>query len=661
MMYAWFLTWSFPSLFLCSRFLSSLFSPHIRLSSLLLLAVGWAAFSYATYMVMTTHVEVKVWDPFEVLGLDPAATPAQIKKHYKVTSLKWHPDKFKPKDDAERQQAEDRFVDITKAYKVLTDEETRKNYEEYGHPDGKQAYALGIALPAWLVEGTNGNWVLLVYGIIFGLGLPYAVGRWWTRSKQYTKDLIENRTMALYFREIRETSTIRDLLEIISSSGEFQTMCAWLPEDNVRVEALAKAVIEASEVKPGVETYAQSTKFTTPYSYKTSVLLQAHILRVPVADPELKALQSRVVTTSIHLVLGMLQITLARGWLKVSMSCMEVSQILTQALCQHDPPILQLPHAGAGVIKSLRSFDKPLRMVRDLMAMPEADRRTALESLTPEQYKEAVDVARQWPFLEIPQAILKVIGDDVITPGSIVTFMVKLRLVTVGDALERAGKTQAQREAEAKENGEEVDPTVLDSKAADALLLKTDKKLNEEIEAKQAARKANPTARTYPTPVMHAPRLELGKRPFFWVIFGDINSNSIIAPPAKITGVGREGKYVRFQFQAPPRPGTYLFNIFVKSDSFLGLDLRAEMRLEVKDPSVLPPEEVEEDDISEPEEDSLAGQMALMREGKLTADGTKVGSKPSGKSKGVAQPGDTSDDTSDDEMDEADETSDDED
>ena len=31
---------------------------------------------------------------------------------------------------------EQTFVQITKAYKALTDDEARKNYEEYGNPDG---------------------------------------------------------------------------------------------------------------------------------------------------------------------------------------------------------------------------------------------------------------------------------------------------------------------------------------------------------------------------------------------------------------------------------------------------------------------------------------------------------------------------------------------
>ncbi|RUS16942.1 DnaJ domain-containing protein, partial [Jimgerdemannia flammicorona] len=79
-----------------------------------------------------------------------------IKKTFKIRSLIYHPDKA---PDDKRAEYMTIFVDISKAYKVLTDEDTRKNYEEYGHPDGKQAFSMGIALPKWVVEGSNAIWV----------------------------------------------------------------------------------------------------------------------------------------------------------------------------------------------------------------------------------------------------------------------------------------------------------------------------------------------------------------------------------------------------------------------------------------------------------------------------------------------------------------------
>ena len=57
----------------------------------------------------------------------------------------------------------------------LTDEESRKLWEEFGHPDGKQAFQLGLALPSWLVEEENRVYVMIIYAVALGFGLPYLV------------------------------------------------------------------------------------------------------------------------------------------------------------------------------------------------------------------------------------------------------------------------------------------------------------------------------------------------------------------------------------------------------------------------------------------------------------------------------------------------------
>ena len=69
------------------------------------------------------------------------------------------------------------FNSSAKAGRSLTDEVVRKNYEMYGHPDGKQEFGMGIALPSWVVESQNNGYVLGVYGVLFGLCLPYFVVR----------------------------------------------------------------------------------------------------------------------------------------------------------------------------------------------------------------------------------------------------------------------------------------------------------------------------------------------------------------------------------------------------------------------------------------------------------------------------------------------------
>src|SRR5690348_15879087 len=67
-------------------------------------------------------------DFYEVLGLARDATPDDIRKAYRQAALKYHPDR-NPGDAS----AEARFKEATEAYQVLSDEEKRRRYDQFGH------------------------------------------------------------------------------------------------------------------------------------------------------------------------------------------------------------------------------------------------------------------------------------------------------------------------------------------------------------------------------------------------------------------------------------------------------------------------------------------------------------------------------------------------
>lgn len=79
---------------------------------------------------------------------------------------------------------------------------------------------------------------------------------------------------------------------------------------------------------------------------------------------------------------------------------------------------------------------------------------------------------------------------------------------------------------------------------------------------------------------------------------------------------GMDYRSYKIQFQAPQNVGLFTWKVFVISDTFVGDEAARDVTMKIEDPSVLANEDAnDEDDISEPEEDSLAGQMALMRGG----------------------------------------------
>ena len=77
-------------------------------------------------------------DYYEVLGVDKNATPEAIKKAYRKLAIQYHPDK-NPGDKA----AEEKFKEAAEAYEVLSNEEKRQKYDQFGHSMGPQGFVVG--------------------------------------------------------------------------------------------------------------------------------------------------------------------------------------------------------------------------------------------------------------------------------------------------------------------------------------------------------------------------------------------------------------------------------------------------------------------------------------------------------------------------------------
>ncbi|KAJ3385616.1 DnaJ- protein scj1 [Entophlyctis sp. JEL0112] len=74
-------------------------------------------------------------DYYAVLGVNRSALKREIKKAYKDLSIKWHPDK-NPGNKA----AEEKFMELAQAYEILSDDEKRRIYDQYGE-EGLQGNA----------------------------------------------------------------------------------------------------------------------------------------------------------------------------------------------------------------------------------------------------------------------------------------------------------------------------------------------------------------------------------------------------------------------------------------------------------------------------------------------------------------------------------------
>ncbi len=66
-------------------------------------------------------------DFYEVLGVSKTASAAEIKSAYRKLALQWHPDRNKAAD------AHEKFKEINEAYAVLSDDQKKSAYDQFGH------------------------------------------------------------------------------------------------------------------------------------------------------------------------------------------------------------------------------------------------------------------------------------------------------------------------------------------------------------------------------------------------------------------------------------------------------------------------------------------------------------------------------------------------
>ena len=273
--------------------------------------------------------------------------------------------------------------------------------------------------------------------------------------------------------------------------------------------------------------------------------------------------------------------------------------------------------------------------VQDFMAMPEYKRRKIATDqqgvLSPDQYSEAIAVARQLPFLKLEKVFFKVMGERFVTPGSLVQFVVKARIIPPGSAnIPEVNELDL----------EDVDP---DEGDLDAILGRKPAARGKKAKILDGEAPTSDVEKPLQPPLAYAPYFPRDHSPRWSFFLSDSKLGKVAVPPFTMTTLNKpllddQGRPTfnmqtfKMQFQAPPQAGKYAFVMHMICDSYIGMDSRQEITLEVEDSAKAVAMGNEEDDISEPDEgmnrsslrlndqahiiiDSLAGQMNALKTG----------------------------------------------
>ncbi|CAN6564865.1 unnamed protein product [Malus baccata var. baccata] len=402
----------------------------------LTLILLWVIMIVLVYYIKNMSREIQVFEPFSILGLEPGASDSEIKKAYRRLSILYHPDK---NPDPE---AHNYFVEfISKAYQALTDPVSRENFEKYGHPDGRQGFQMGIALPQFLldIDGASGGILLLwIVGICILLPLVIAVV-YLSRSAKYTGNYVMHHTLSAYYYLMKPSLAPSKVMDVFIRAAEYMEIPVRRTDD----EPLQKLfMLVRSELNLDLKNIKQEqAKFWKqhPALVKTELLIQAQLTRESASlSPSLQGDFRRVLELSPRLLEELMKMAVTprnaqgQGWLRPAIGVVELSQCIIQAVplsarkaiggsSEGIAPFLQLPHFSEAVIKKIAR--KKLRVLQDLQDMSVEDRAERLSQIAGFSSAEVQDVEmvlQTMPSISI-EVECKTEGEDEIQEGDVVT------------------------------------------------------------------------------------------------------------------------------------------------------------------------------------------------------------------------------------------------
>lgn len=544
---------------------------------------GWAL---VAYIWITYAQEVSLqgfFDPYTILDIPYTSTEREIKSRYRKLSLTFHPDKVaKDLGEAAKKEMEEAFIRINLAYKALTDDVTKENLRLYGHPDGPQDISHGIAIPKFLVEGKYSQLMIVVYFILIGVVLPLVVGTWWNNVKSFTKKGLHVDTATFIVRQLTDKAPGR----------------VFTPYD------ILDWLLQADEITLIRESVSPVL------SLDDARLLVLEYLDRNVAG-EHALLKLKLVDKLPELIRAFIEIATVFRAPDVVVAAYDLQKAVLQAsspVGKHKE-LLQLPYVNKETVEA-----QPVTKLGKLLSFSEDDAGKALGITDSKKLHTALDVARKIPFIRVLDASFKVPGETCVPPNSSIHLVIKFLVKSA--ALKSCPEIADSRLAE-EESFEDLRNPLRSNDDAPVL--------------PQAYAPYFPSlvASTWEGFIVNQKDAKFieGTEP---AIMDKVDLKNLLLTQEQWKE-GSEDNLVISTFKikiavpTPPDEGLYHFRLLLKSNSYFGNDVDIPLELNV----VNVPVDLEavkraanqqddndsddDSDISDPEEDSLAGALAAIR------------------------------------------------
>lgn len=324
---------------------------------------------------------------------------------------------------------------------------------------------------------------------------------------------IRYQTLELYSSLLTHKTKVKGLLDILSNSSEFETISVRSRED-IALRKLAMHLPLKIE---------NAGSYSDPH-VKTNVLLQAHFSRIALSGAVAED-QATILPQAVRLLQAMVDVLSSKGWLKPAISCMELSQMITQGLWSTDSGLMQLPFVTKAMAAQWEKAG--LENVLDILDLEDEDRDRLISSakFSKSQLRDFTHYCNNFPNIEVN---FEVEDADEVEAGSACTIVVEL-----------------ERDPDDEEDEEDAEnykgvPTVVST--------------------------------TYPVP----------KSEGWWLVVGDEKKNKIYH--VKRVSMKAKKTQVKLNMTAPSM-GHHDLTLYLVSDSYLGIDQVIDLPLDVKEGS----------------------------------------------------------------------------